>query len=354
MKNYELNIENVMKKVKLRQPVEKNMIVELLSPESQEDMEKLYAAARETRKEIFEDKVFLYGFVYFSTFCRNNCNFCYYRNSNVIERYRKTPDEIVELAKKLAESGVHLIDLTMGEDMKYHQEDFESILEVAKRTKKETNLPIMISPGLISHELIEKFADLGSEWYALYQETHNRELFSRLRINQSYDERMSAKLYAKEKGMLIEEGILVGVGETIEDIADSVIEMGKEGASQIRVMSFVPQKGIPMEHQITPSRDLEYNIIAAMRILYPDLLIPASLDIDGISGLRARMNAGANVITSIIPPMEGLMGVAQNTKDVDDGGRSVPEVLAILKDMGLKSATNEDFLATISKLKRLS
>lgn len=349
MKNYETNLDNVLKKVKDRKQVEKSEIVALLSPNSQEDMEKLYVAARATRKEIFEDKVFLYGFVYFSTFCRNDCNFCYYRKSNSIERYRKTPDEIVELAKMLAASGVNLIDLTMGEDMQYHNEDFESILEVARRTKKETGLPIMISPGLISNSLIEKFADLGAEWYALYQETHNRELYGRLRINQSYDERMNAKLYAKEKGMHIEEGLLVGVGETIEDIADSIIEMGKEGARQIRVMSFVPQKGIPMEHQITPSRDLEYNVIAAMRILYPEALIPASLDVDGISGLRARMNSGANVITSIIPPMEGLMGVAQNTMDVDDGGRSVPEVLSILKDMGLKSASNADFMKILNR-----
>jgi len=350
MEKFEINLKNVLSKVSNKEVIKKEEVLQLLSPKTKEDLEALFLAARLTRKEIFKDKVFLYGFVYFSTFCRNDCNFCYYRKSNAIDRYRKTPDEIVEVAKKLADSGVHLIDLTMGEDMQYHKEDFESILEVTKRTKKETGLPVMISPGLIRHELIEKFAELGTEWYALYQETHNRQLFSGLRINQSYDERMAAKLYAKEKGMLIEEGLMVGVGESLEDIGDSLLEMGKEGAKQIRVMSFVPQKGIPMEHQVVPSRDLEYTVIAAMRILYPESLIPASLDVDGISGLRARMDAGANVITSIIPPMEGLMGVAQNVKDVDDGGRSVAEVLAILKDMGLKSATQKEYQEKIREL----
>lgn len=49
-----------------------------------------------------------------------------------------------------------------------------------------------------------------------------------------------------------------------------------------------------------------------MRLLFPDKLIPASLDVDGISGLELRLMAGANVVTSIIPPNEGLAGVAQS------------------------------------------
>ena len=37
------------------------------------------------------DAVFLYGFVYFSTYCRNECAFCFYRADNdESPRYRKT------------------------------------------------------------------------------------------------------------------------------------------------------------------------------------------------------------------------------------------------------------------------
>ena len=49
---------------------------------------------------------------------------------------------------------------------------------------------------------------------------------SQLRVGQDYDERMNAKLYAKEKGMFIEEGLLAGVGESEEDIADSLFDHG--------------------------------------------------------------------------------------------------------------------------------
>lgn len=329
----------------------KERIVELLKTEDPKEIEDLFAQARKVREDNFGNKIFLYGFVYFTTWCRNDCAFCYYRKSNDIERYRKTPEEVLKLSMDLAESGVHLIDLTMGEDLSYHREDFDTVLSIIKEIKEKTGLPVMISPGLVDEHLIDKFADADTDWYALYQETHNRELFKNLRLDQDYDERMHAKLYAKDKGILIEEGLLTGVGESSEDIADSLMEMGRIGASQVRVMSFVPQNGSPMENVKTPDRMEELKIIALMRILYPWALIPTSLDVDGIAGLEARVNAGGNVVTSIIPPRSGLAGVAQSEMDVDDGGRTVEEATKILESLGLAAATPEEYRAYIGELK---
>ena len=327
----------------VEQPLTKSQIVDILKDDSAELKLELYRKAREIRECTFGKKIFVYGFVYFSTFCRNNCNFCYFRRSNRIERYRKSAEEVVHISRQLADSGINLIDLTMGEDPRYHKEDFKTVLEITKIIKEETKLPVMISPGVISKHLIDEFAKLGVEWYALYQETHNKALFKKLRINQDYNERMSRKLYAKKKGMLIEEGLLAGAGESEEDIADSLMVMGKIAAGQIRVMSFVPQKGSPMENADTPGRSIEMKIIALMRIIYPYALIPASLDVDGIKGLEERINAGANVVTSIIPSRSGLMGVAQSTMDVEEGGRSVEEVRNILSNMGLSVASTSEY-----------
>ncbi|GAB1476992.1 methylornithine synthase PylB [Bacillota bacterium] len=327
----------------------KEDVLELLASKEGRETEALYAGAKQVREDRFGNKIFLYGFVYFSTWCRNNCNFCYYRRDNSIERYRKDRSEILNIAAELWRSGVILLDLTMGEDMAYHKEDFRPIFEMIKEIKTITQLPLMISPGLVDNSYIDKFADLGVEWYALYQETHNRELFKRLRINQDYDERMEAKLYAKAKGMLIEEGIMTGIGESLSDIADSILFMSSIGAKQLRVMSFVPQKGIPMEHDGSPDRSLEHKIIAILRLMNPDVMIPASLDVDGIKGLKSRLDAGANIVTSIIPPLTGLAGVAQNSMDIDDGSRTVAGVTSILNNMGLKPGTLEEYRAAIGK-----
>jgi methylornithine synthase len=342
-------IYKVIQKAREGQPLNNEEVLALLNAKEGGEAEALYSSAREIRNERYGNKIFPYGFVYFSTWCRNNCNFCYYRRDNDIDRYRKDRSEIIDIATKLYESGVVLLDLTMGEDATYHREDFRPVFDMIKEIKQITGLPLMISPGVVSNDTIDKFAELGVEWYALYQETHNRELFSLLRINQDYDKRMNAKLYAKSKGMLIEEGIMTGIGETLSDIADSMLFMNKLRAKQLRVMSFVPQKGIPMEHLETPERSLEYKVIAILRLMNPEALIPASLDVDGIKGLKSRLDAGANVVTSIIPPMSGLAGVAQNCMDIDDGHRTVEGVSVILKEMGLVPGTLTEYREVIGK-----
>ena len=326
----------------------KNEIINYLSGDTEPD--RLFRLANEKRKQIFGDKIFLYGFVYFSTFCRNNCNFCYFRKDNDIVRYRKTKEEALDIAVKLAESGVSLIDLTMGEDPVFHGDDFESAVFIIRNLKK-LGVPVMVSAGVADKKIIDLFYEAGADWYALYQETHNRQLFAKLRTGQSYDERMECKLYAGQKGMLIEEGILSGAGEDDEDLAESIIQMGAIGASQIRVMSFIPQRGSPMETFKGGDRIREYKTIALMRLLYPKALIPASCDIDGVSGLRNRILAGANVVTSVIPPGSGLMGVARSTMDVDEGGRTFGAVQAVLEEMGLAPASREEYKSYIGGLK---
>ena len=334
-----------------RKDYSKEELLRIMASDDPEILQALFSQARKIRKEVQGNKIFAYGFVYFMTYCRNNCNFCYYRNSNKIERYRKNKDEVLAISKSLIDSGVNLIDLTMGEDPQYHAEDFETVCQIIKEIKETYNTPVMISPGVVNHNIIDKFAEAGADFYALYQETHNRELYAKMRVGQDYDARMNAKLYAKEKGIYIEEGLLAGIGETNEDIVDSLLTMGEIGARQVRVMSFIPQEGSPMEDCKTPDRIEELKIIALMRLLYPGALIPASLDVDGIRGLKDRINAGANLITSIIPPKSGFMGVAHSTMDVDEGGRTVEEAASILDEMGLRIASKEEYEAFLRQVR---
>lgn len=343
----------IIKKADHRSRLSDEEVIYLLDLEDQQEIEKLFSAARELRAANFGKAVFLYGFIYFSTYCRNNCAFCFYRSSNeVSERYRKSHQEIIETAEKLTKSGVHLLDLTMGEDPYYfNEEHFENLLNTVASIKEVSGLPMMISPGVVSPPALDKFYDIGVSWYACYQETHNRQLYSELRLNQDYDERLDLKKYARRKGFLIEEGLLAGIGETVEDICHSFRVMEELSADQVRVMSFVPQKGTPLENQPPIPRVRELLMIAVMRLLFPDRLIPASLDVDGLSGLKMRLDAGANVITSIIPPGDGLLGVSQSTLDIREGGRSVEGVIPVLEKCGLKIASNVDYTKWIENRK---
>ena len=321
---------------------DRNQIKLLLGLSRPEDIEQLFKTARKVRNKHFGDAVFLYGFLYFSTFCRNNCRFCQYRQANhALPRYRKDESEILAAAREMADTGVHLIDLTMGEDPALFMDGdhgFERLARICRRVRQETGLPVMISPGVMPDHALKMLADAGVTWYACYQETHSKTLYSRLRPGQDFDERMEAKRTARKLGMFIEEGLLTGVGESLDDLASSMEVMAELDAHQVRVMTFVPQTGTPMG-DVSPSENLkERMIIAVMRLLFPDRLIPASLDVDGLDGLKGRLDAGANVITSIVPPKKGLAGVANNSLDIEDARRTHDSIRPILETCGLSVA----------------
>lgn len=343
--------DKILQKSLAGQILSESEITALLSLKTEAQIRKVFQAARIVQQKYFQNKIFLYGFVYFSTHCRNNCSFCYYRKTNDSSpRYRKTLTESVEIAEKLSASGVHLIDLTMGEDPFFLEPGTDNKLaELIRSVKEASGLPVMISPGLIPTRTLKELKEAGADWYAVYQETHNRRLFGKLRTEQSYDNRMIAKIAAKNIGLLIEEGILLGVGEQITDITQSIMNMKKLQVKQARVMSLVPQQGTPLGDTPPPPKNLELLTIAVMRLVLKDVLIPASLDIEGIAGLRDRLFAGANVVTSIIPPKSGLAGVSQSVLDIDEGFRTVSGVKSVLASMGLQAAFKQDYLTWLNK-----
>ena len=328
-------------------------VEELLSADGK-DAEQLFAAASDVRDTQFGKKIFIYGFVYFSTYCRNNCSFCYYRRTNSLERYRKSPDEIVSLSHSLKDAGINLVDLTMGEDPQMCANDYSELLDIVKRVKNEVDIAIMVSPGSMPEEAFARFKDAGADWFACYQETYNRDLFAKLRLEQDFDHRMDQRIWARREGLLAEDGMMVGLGETVKDRARAILNMGEMGCEQMRAMTFVPQTGTPMSGFVPMNAHDELVSIAVMRILFPDRLIPASLDVEGIAGLKTRIDAGANVITSIIPPNINLAGVAQHELDIDNGHRSVDHVLDMLKDMGRRAATNSEYEGFLSELRSRS
>jgi len=240
-----------------------------------------------------------------------------------------------------------LIDLTLGEDpeiLDSGTSGAEGIAELAAAVRSATRgLPVMVSPGLAGPSALQRYAAAGVDWYACYQETHCRALFERLRPGQSFDARWQAKLDAQRLGLLVEEGILCGVGEGIPEIAESVAWMRKLDADQVRVMSFIPQPGTPMENHSAPDFRREIHVLAVLRLAFPDTLIPASLDVEGLDGLKRRLEAGANVVTSLIAPDAGMQGVANAGLDIGNARRTAEAVLPVLRSLGLNPAPEQHF-----------
>ena len=141
-------ISDIISKAEKGYTIGSKEIYELMSITDKDQLEELYAAARRVRNRNFGKKIYTYGFVYFSTHCKNNCTFCYYRRSNTgIDRYRKSVDEIVELSGNLLDAGINLSDLTMGEDPMMYADDYKLLLKTIESVHDDVGISIMASPG---------------------------------------------------------------------------------------------------------------------------------------------------------------------------------------------------------------
>ncbi len=108
-----------------------------------------------------------------------------------------------------------------------------------------------------------------------------------------------------------------------------------------------------MAHCPVPDPSRELLTIALLRLVFPDCLIPASLDVGGHAALGQKLAAGANVVTSLIPPGQGLAGVAQSELDIEDGKRTVASIQNILTKNGLESASSKEYQSWVNQwLKR--
>ncbi|WP_370809486.1 hypothetical protein [Bilophila wadsworthia] len=82
------------------------------------------------------------------------------RSNSSLERYRKPLGEMLEAAGRLAADGVHLLDLTLGEDPYYVEPaGFHRLLELVSALKETTGLPIMVSPGVLSAEQLVRLRE---------------------------------------------------------------------------------------------------------------------------------------------------------------------------------------------------
>jgi len=345
-------VKEILTKALDGKELSKNEVFHLAKVRNIHDIYAIFSVAQELREKFFKNIVFTYGFVYFTTYCRNSCAFCAYRKPNEKAiRYRKSLDEILDYSKKIKEAGINLIDLTMGEDPLVYEkfEGWRFIEKTVKAIKDATELPIMVSPGAICRDGIRAFRRVGADWFAVYQETYNRELYHNLRLYQDFDYRVKVKLWAKSEGMLIEDGMLLGVGETERDWVDSIFSMKNIGAHQVREMGFIPQPNTPMENITPPPLLNEMKVVALMRLTNPDKLIPSSFDVDGIKGLQLRLMAGANVVTSLIPPRTGLVGVAQADLGVDSGIRTMDGIKPYMEQLNFRLASQKEYMSWVEE-----
>lgn len=290
-------IETYKNKVLAGEQLTKEQAMELV----QADLEELCQAADEIRRAFCDNQFDVCTIINGkSGRCSENCKYCAQaacHKTNVEQYPLLSTEEILEDAKKIESQGVRRYSIvTSGKRL--NAEEVDQMCECVKKICEETNLHVCGSFGLLDKESFAKLKEAGMTRVHNNLETSRRH-FPDVCTTHTFDDKIAAIRAAKEAGMEVCSGGIMGIGETMEDRIDMALEIRKLEVQSVPVNMLNAIAGTPYENQPCLTTDEMRRIVAIYRFLLPDAFIRLA----GGRGLmedkgRGCMEAGANAAIS--------------------------------------------------------
>ncbi|MCI8669569.1 MAG: biotin synthase BioB [Lachnospiraceae bacterium] len=236
------------------------------------DLEKLCRAADDIRKYFCGNSFDLCTIINAkSGKCSENCKYCaqsaFYHT--MAEEYPLLDkEEIIRQGKYNSERGVMRYSLvTSGRCL--NKTEIEQMCVNISDLKKEADIEVCASFGLLDEESFEQIKKAGVTRVHNNLETSRRN-FPNVCTTHSYDDKISAIKAAKRAGLTVCSGGIMGLGESMEDRIDMVLDIRDLGIRSIPVNMLNPIPGTPYEdNQRLTVSDMR-RIVAIFRFVVPD------------------------------------------------------------------------------------
>ena len=169
---------------------------------------------------------------------------------------------------------------------------FEGILEylyhLCERTLNETSLLPHSNPGILQKDELKMLREVNASMGLMLENTSNRMMESPAhKKSPGKDPQLRIKTIENAGKLKIPftTGLLIGIGETLEERADSLLEIrriqDKYGHIQeIIIQNFKPKPGIEMENHPEPSLLDMIRTVAVTKLLFPEcgVQVPPNLN----------------------------------------------------------------------------
>lgn len=279
----------------------------LLLCEDQESIDYMAEKAREVREKHYGKDVYLRGLIEFTNYCKNNCYYCGIRRGNKnAERYRLTADEILSCADQGYELGFRTIVLQGGEDPYFTDDVMVPIVEAIR--KKHPDCAITLSLGERSEESYERLFDAGANRYLLRHETADRAHYEKLHPEEmSYDNRFQCLVKLRELGYQVGCGMMIGSPyQTIDHLVKDLRFLQMFKPEMVGTGPFIPHQDTQFANEKAGSTEMTLKILSIVRLLIPDVLLPATTALGTVDplGREKGLLAGANVVMPNLSPSD--------------------------------------------------
>ncbi|MEM2907826.1 MAG: 7,8-didemethyl-8-hydroxy-5-deazariboflavin synthase CofG [Candidatus Hadarchaeales archaeon] len=247
--------------------------------------------------------------------CRNRCWYCGFRQEPGSGRARfMRPEEVAELLELAGEAGCSEALFTLGERPEVYGEVRRALGELGYKGMTdylEDLCKLALSYGLLPHTnagiLSERELRQLRRWNAsmgLMLECAAELPAHRESPGKDPKLRLETIETAGKLKIPFTTGLLIGIGESFEDRARSLLELmrihEKYGHIQeIIVQPFVPKQGTPMANCPSPSEEELVAVVAVARLMMPSMSIQVAPNL--VRDVGRFLVAGANDLGGISP-----------------------------------------------------
>ena len=194
------------------------------------------------------------------------CYYCNYLNKPV---YVSTVDAIVKQAKDLKNRGAKRITLVSGW-LGYQN---EMAIPYLKAIKKEMpDLQISGAFGPLCKQSLKNLKEAGLDQYGCNLEA-TPEILLRIKGTNDIPERMETLNNAREAGLKLSTGFIIGVGENEEQLMELLNLIKKINPDNVFMSPFEAYPDTPMENFPTPSLTKILETVAKTRLVLKDKVV---------------------------------------------------------------------------------
>lgn len=286
--------------------LDKNEFLYLLNNRNEEIDKYIFEMARKVREAIYGKDVYIRGLIEFTNYCKNDCYYCGIRKSNLnAQRYRLSKEEIMNCCETGYSLGFRTFVLQGGEDYHFTDEIMTDIISTIKNTYPDC--AITLSIGEKSYDSYLKFFNAGADRYLLRHETADFVHYSKLHPeNLSLKNRMECLYNLKEIGYQVGCGFMVGSPyQTYENIVEDLCFIKKLKPHMVGIGPFISHCDTQFSNHNNGSIDLTLFLLAVLRLMEPNLLLPATTALGTLDpkGREKGILAGANVVMPNLSPV---------------------------------------------------
>lgn len=299
------------------------------------------------------DEIITYSknvFLPLTDICRNKCGYCTFRkDANDLNATILMKPHAVLKTIKLADSyGCREALFTFGEQPEgdHHFKSaieklgFENILEylhfLCEETLNHTNLLPHSNPGILKKNELKYLKEVNASMGLMLETTSSR-LMKTIAHEKSPGKDPELRIKTIENAGKLKipftTGLLIGIGETVEERAESLLEIRKlqnryGHIQEIIIQNFKPKPGIPMENYKEPSLTEMLKIISVTRLLFPDVGVQVPPNLNRAT-IPIFLMAGADDLGGVSPLTQDYVNPEAPWPELD-------ELKDITEELGFK------------------